>query len=517
MSIDPKKFGLSNSLVNAVNEALKGDQHKIDANKNGKIDAQDFKKLRGEELKGNQHKIDKNKNGKIDAHDFKMLRKEEVEQIDEKVKTTHENPLVTVHDKDGLHTHANLSTANKIFNTKVKHTDVHAGPVKTKDGHETKNNLTFAISKHHASAMKEEVEQIDELSSTTLQRYRTKALAHKSKVSPDNPYSSPEHKAAIRQDRNRSQGRQLSWKKMIHQGAKVPASKSKPTTEEVEQVDEISKATLGSYVTKAAGSAATHTGAAAAYGGSSKNPDPKKMAQHQAIATKRTTGIQKAVGKLTKEEAEQTDEAMSPKQKAHSNRLKNNPGRKGSVFDPSSNFDAPNHKVDVVVSKDNKKETKNDVVQAKDKHDAMFKIQMKYHKMGYKVHDTKHKGTVKEETEITEADDAIAKQIAAKKDAMQKQIQQKIAQKQMSTMQAKANKRLSSINASSHDDKEEMKKGGKEKIEINPPLKEAEELPKAVVKKGHEIAKSLIKHRAKVREPYAVGMATAKKSAGIKD
>ena len=30
-----------------------------------------------EELKGNQHKIDKNKNGKIDSQDFKMLRKEE--------------------------------------------------------------------------------------------------------------------------------------------------------------------------------------------------------------------------------------------------------------------------------------------------------------------------------------------------------------------------------------------------------------------------------------------------------
>jgi hypothetical protein len=33
-----------------------------------------------EELKGKQHKIDKNKNGKIDAQDFKMLRKEEEEQ-----------------------------------------------------------------------------------------------------------------------------------------------------------------------------------------------------------------------------------------------------------------------------------------------------------------------------------------------------------------------------------------------------------------------------------------------------
>ena len=36
-----------------------------------------------EQLKGNQHKLDKNKNGKLDAHDFKLLRKEETEQTDE--------------------------------------------------------------------------------------------------------------------------------------------------------------------------------------------------------------------------------------------------------------------------------------------------------------------------------------------------------------------------------------------------------------------------------------------------
>jgi len=46
-------------------------------------------KMLEEGLKGNQHKIDANKNNKIDAHDFKLLRakkevkKEEVEQIDE--------------------------------------------------------------------------------------------------------------------------------------------------------------------------------------------------------------------------------------------------------------------------------------------------------------------------------------------------------------------------------------------------------------------------------------------------
>jgi hypothetical protein len=33
-----------------------------------------------EMLKGNQHKIDKNKNGKVDGHDFKLLRKEEKEE-----------------------------------------------------------------------------------------------------------------------------------------------------------------------------------------------------------------------------------------------------------------------------------------------------------------------------------------------------------------------------------------------------------------------------------------------------
>lgn len=32
------------------------------------------KSLKSEELKGNQHKIDANKNGKVDGHDFKILR-----------------------------------------------------------------------------------------------------------------------------------------------------------------------------------------------------------------------------------------------------------------------------------------------------------------------------------------------------------------------------------------------------------------------------------------------------------
>jgi hypothetical protein len=64
-----------------IDEKLVGKQSKIDKNKNGKIDAEDFKMLKKgkkevkEKLVGKQTKIDKNKNGKIDAEDFKMLKK----------------------------------------------------------------------------------------------------------------------------------------------------------------------------------------------------------------------------------------------------------------------------------------------------------------------------------------------------------------------------------------------------------------------------------------------------------
>ncbi len=51
----------------------------------------------------------------------------------------------------------------------------------------------------------------------------------------------------------------------------------------------------------------------------------------------------------------------------------------------------------------------------------------------------------------------------------------------------------------------------KDPVDVKPVMKEASELPKKVIKKGHEIAKKLIKMRSKVDNPYAVGMATAKK------
>lgn len=48
-----------------------------------------------EELKGNQHKLDKNKNGKLDKKDFELIRKEETEQVEERVKGFAQKPAPT--------------------------------------------------------------------------------------------------------------------------------------------------------------------------------------------------------------------------------------------------------------------------------------------------------------------------------------------------------------------------------------------------------------------------------------
>jgi hypothetical protein len=126
-------------------EALKGNQHKIDANKNNKIDGEDFKILRGkkkveEELKGNQHKIDANKNNKIDGEDFKILRgkKKVEEEIDMDDRTV----------------------------------DTPAGREKTKQKDDVGPNSNAKVTKFKLKS--EETEQIDELSKDTLGSYLDK-------------------------------------------------------------------------------------------------------------------------------------------------------------------------------------------------------------------------------------------------------------------------------------------------------------------------------------------------------
>jgi hypothetical protein len=118
--------------------------------------AQAVTKIMDEELKGKQHKIDANKNGKVDAHDFKLLRakkevKEESEQIDELSKDTLGNYVKRA---------TNQAIVKSLANPSDKSDDM-----KTIDKRE--KGVRLAVSK----LTKEDQEFIHELNKSTLGSY----------------------------------------------------------------------------------------------------------------------------------------------------------------------------------------------------------------------------------------------------------------------------------------------------------------------------------------------------------
>ena len=347
MSIDPKKFGLSDSLVNAVNEALKGGQTKLDKNHNGKLDSQDFKMLRKEDSK-QQDAVDEQSPGDYEKANFK---------------------------------HSMLGTDKRMKN-------------EVADG----NKANFKAN------MKED---------------ETKIVAKPQYDKTRPAFTEP--------------------KKKVNEAA--------------EQVDELSKATMGSYIKKASHDVATKSAATGRYA-----------------------------------------------------------DRANTVKDQMKKGDYSNYQ-----------QGKKDDATA----DKMFGKSWKRRAGIAKATDKLTKEEVVDEAAVA------GNNVVADMDARKTEVQRKIAQKQASFQQSKANKRISSPTMKEAKctcgegkgskmtcevcNSDKGLKGGKEPILMNPPLKEASNLPKAVVTKGHEIAKSLIKHRSKVKEPYAVGMAAAKKSAGIKE
>jgi len=130
-------------------------------------------KIMGEALKGNQHKIDANKNDKVDAQDFKILRgekkmKEEVEAIDEVAAEDHS--AQQVYDK------AHMAYMNK------HHKNVPADKQKAaeSEAHKHASAIMKAKYPHHTASKgegqvyrlsKEEIELLDELNKSTLGSY----------------------------------------------------------------------------------------------------------------------------------------------------------------------------------------------------------------------------------------------------------------------------------------------------------------------------------------------------------
>jgi hypothetical protein len=143
---------------------------------------------------------------------------------------------------------------------------------------------SYNRARRNIGKMREEVEQIDEISDKKLDAYRQKAFADQ----PSGDDGSDKY-------RKRKFGRDLAFAKQTGR-AKVRATK-----EEVEQIDEISKKTLGSYIKKAKTDVAGQ-----AYQLGARDPLKPKASWSKALG--REKYIDKAVDRLTKEEAE-IDEA----------------------------------------------------------------------------------------------------------------------------------------------------------------------------------------------------------------
>ncbi len=136
--------------------------------------------------------------------------------------------------------------------------------------------------------MKEETEELDEISRDLARRYIRK-VADKTNTG----------ELSTKQVMKRKPGVTLAGKKAYPGVAGEPKVRA---TESVEQIDELDKKTLGSYIKKASTNQIGNTAKVLA----GKN-DPETERARKRMG-QRMSGIAKATDKLTKEEAEQIDE-----------------------------------------------------------------------------------------------------------------------------------------------------------------------------------------------------------------
>ena len=186
------------------------------------------------------------------------------------------------------------------------------GDRKDKYGNPIKNVAKHLAKKAMNAQKNEEVEVIDELSKGTMGRYINKAAT---KMGSQGVTAGLKIAADEKSSKN--------FKDMGKREKGIKLAVKKLTKEEVEQVDEISKATLGSYVKKASGAEQPKnvmspknvplTKIAAYQGDSETGHFGKRFNQHtydkaERLRKNRETGIKRAVDKLAKEEVEQVDE-----------------------------------------------------------------------------------------------------------------------------------------------------------------------------------------------------------------
>jgi len=208
------------------------------------------------------------------------LAKEEVEITEASVadvaKTAHLHVRAGKHDS--IHT-AIQSAVNTHFPSSV-----HSAVTRKKVAAQALNRIQ---SMNKSKMTKEEVEQVDEISKAMAGRYINKA-----KNSIDLTAWRQGYKEAGAGSPSKHMEKKLSKR---HKG--IETAVKKLTKEESEQIDELSKATMGRYINKAA----TKMGSQGVTAGLKIAADEKSSKNFKDMG-KREKGIKRAVNKLTKED-----------------------------------------------------------------------------------------------------------------------------------------------------------------------------------------------------------------------
>ena len=187
-----------------------------------------------EELSPKQKKIDKNNNGKIDGQDLAKIRNEETEQIDELSKGT-----LASYAKKATNNARMQQSVGKDFEKqadKSRKPGMKAAALSLADKYKSKSRSREAgVGKAIDRLAKEDFEQIEERNKENALKRKTMDASRGARFKAQGnhvPAPEPEHKTG--QAHNKAIGRAIR----------------QMSNEETEQIDELSKGTLRSYIDK---------------------------------------------------------------------------------------------------------------------------------------------------------------------------------------------------------------------------------------------------------------------------
>lgn len=215
----------------------------------------------------------------------KKFAKEEVEELDELSPAT----LGSYIKKAKTQMSRSDTVAGRLAGERMKGGKPSAQERKHND---RANKRYFGIDKAVDKLTKEEVESIDELSTGTLQSYRKKARAQGNNIVDKMKMGGGDWSKDQKDTktlRKRAAGAQASGKQLVKRGESLK-------TEEVEDLEELSKKSLSNYIRKASPKVASHAAS------QQTTNDIGNMEYHGKKVINRLKGINTAAKKLTKEE-----------------------------------------------------------------------------------------------------------------------------------------------------------------------------------------------------------------------